>query len=536
MSSGIVVKEFTNRQWTASAVPTTMAWAAAARVVQAFWTGTSWTSVFHLWGMSRSSKAATTPPSPEDLYPLIVDSIHEGVFTVDQDFRVTSFNAEAERITGFSRRQAVGKKCYEVFRASICQNGCALRETLDTGRPLRDVRVDVLNASMLPVPITVSTAVLRSAGRLLGGVEIFRDISEIESLRNELKGQGAFENIVGASPAMKQLFQLLPDVAISDAPVLIEGPSGTGKELVASAIHNLSARRDRPFLRVNCGALPDSLLESELFGYMRGAFTDARRDKPGHFVLADGGTILLDEIGDITPAFQLKLLRVLQEGEVQPLGGTRPAKVDVRVLAATNRNLSAMVTEGRFRQDLYYRLRVVPITLSPLKDRRGDIPLLVEHFVRLQSLKTGKPIREIAPRAMAALCAYDYPGNVRELQNLIERAFVLCHGHRIEVGHLPVEVLRAKDLEAQDVVSLAGRRKPSERIVLQASRVRATASERAAADPVAQKLREALAAHGWSRTATARDLGIGRNTLWRRMREYGLIAARRTDKDGTRLA
>ena len=465
------------------------------------------------------------------LHSLILDSIREGVFTVDKDFRVTSFNAEAERITGFSRQKAVGRKCYEVFRASICQRGCALRETLETGRPLRDVRVDVLDAKMLPVPIAVSTAVLRSGGRLLGGVEIFRDISEIESLRNELKGQGSFENMVGASSAMKRLFQLLPDVAASDAPVLIEGPSGTGKELVASAIHRLSARRDRPFLRVNCGALPDSLLESELFGYVRGAFTDARRDKPGHFVLANGGTILLDEIGDITPAFQLKLLRVLQEGEVQPLGGTRPVKVDVRVLAATNRDLTAMVAEGRFRQDLYYRIRVVPVTLVPLVERREDIPLLVDHFVRLQALKTGKTIREVAPRAMEALSAYDYPGNVRELQNLIERAFVVCHGQRIELGHLPAEILRTKERGQADVELLAGRRKPSERAVLQAARP--ASPLRTSADPVAQKLREALAAHGWNRTATARSLGIGRNTLWRRMREHGLVSGTQTGKRGT---
>jgi PAS domain S-box-containing protein len=479
---------------------------------------------------SRKPESPVAPPH-EALHSLILDSIREGVFTVDPDFRVTSFNAEAERITGFSRREAVGRKCYEVFRASICQRGCALRETLETGRPLRDVRVDVLDAKMLPVPIAVSTAVLRSGGRLLGGVEIFRDISELESLRNELKGQGSFENIVGASPAMKRLFQLLPDVAASDAPVLVEGPSGTGKELVASAIHNLSARRDKPFLRVNCGALPDSLLESELFGYLRGAFTDARRDKPGHFVLADGGSILLDEIGDITPAFQLKLLRVLQEGEVQPLGGTRPVKVDVRVLCATNRDLAAMVAEGKFRQDLYYRIRVVPIALVPLRERREDIPLLVEHFVRLQALKTGKPIREVAPRAMAALGSYDYPGNVRELQNLIERAFVLCHGQRIEPGHLPAEILPNKEREQTDGDLLAGRRKPSERAVLQAAQ--SAAAQRASGDPVAQKLRETLAAHGWSRTATARSLGIGRNTLWRRMREHGLVANQRAGKRGT---
>jgi PAS domain S-box-containing protein len=479
---------------------------------------------------SRKPESRVTPP-PEALHSLILDSIREGVFTVDKDFRVTSFNAEAEGITGFSRREAVGRKCYEVLRASICQRGCALRETLDTGRPLRDVRVDVLNATMLPAPIAVSTAVLRSRGRLLGGVEIFRDISDIERLRSELKAQGSFENIVGASPAMKRLFQLLPDVAASDAPALIEGPSGTGKELVANAIHHLSARREKPFLRVNCGALPDTLLESELFGYLRGAFTDARRDKPGHFVLADGGTILLDEIGDVTPGFQLKLLRVLQEGEVQPLGGTCSVKVDVRVLAATNRNLAVMVAEGKFRQDLYDRIRVVPLTLAPLEERSEDIPLLVDHFVRLQALNTGKPIREVAPRAMAALCTYDYPGNVRELQNLIERAFVPCHGERIEIGHLPTEILHVRQRDEPEIDLQAGRRKPSEWAVLKTTgtAVKTGTTE----DPVAQKLREALAAHGWSRTETARSFGIGRNTLWRRMREHGMVPRKQTSKRGT---
>jgi PAS domain S-box-containing protein len=475
-----------------------------------------------------SKHGAPLAPPPEELHSLIFDSIHEGVFTVDHDFRVTSFNAEAERITGVPRRQAVGRKCYEVFRASICQHGCALRETLATGRPLRDVRVDVLNAAMLPVPLTVSTAVLRRGDRLVGGVEIFRDITDIESLRNELRGQGAFEDIVGKSLAMQELFRLLPDVAAADAPVLIEGPSGTGKELVASAIHRLSARRDKPFVRVNCGALPDTLLESELFGYRRGAFTDARRDKPGHFALADGGTILLDEIGDITPAFQLKLLRVLQEGEIQPLGGTRTLRVDVRVLAATNRDLAAQVAAGKFRQDLYYRIRVVPIALPPLCERREDIPLLVEHFVRLQALKTGKPIREVAPRAMAALRDHDYPGNVRELQNLIERAFVLCHGPRIELGHLPGEIGHGR---ATAAAAALAKRKPSERAVLRAEPP--VGKPKGTSDPVGQKLLDALAAHGWNRATTARSLGIGRNTLWRRMREYGLLAAHRRKARGT---
>jgi PAS domain S-box-containing protein len=474
-------------------------------------------------------------PSPlSELHALIFDSIHDGVFTVDHDFRITSFNSEAERITGVSRRQAVGKKCYEVFRASICQNGCALKETLSTGRPLRDVRIDVLNSSMVPVPLLVSTAVLRQGDRLEGGVEIFRDISDIESLRKELRGTTSFEDIVGASRIMQRLFRLLPDVAASDAPVLIEGPSGTGKELVASAIVSLSARANQPFVRVNCGALPDNLLESELFGYVRGAFTDARTDKPGHFALADGGTILLDEIGDVTPAFQVKLLRVLQEGEIQPLGGRKPVKVNVRVLAATNRDLARMVEEGRFRQDLYYRIRVVPVVLAPLKERREDVPLLVEHFIRRLALRTGKNIRDIAPKAMSALCAYDYPGNVRELQNILERVFVLCHSPRIELKDLPEDVLTRAQQQAQQQAALHARRRPSEHALLRSP---VPQGQRASEDLVAQRLLEALAAHAWDRTQTAKSLGIGRNTLWRRMKEHGLTSSRGSAPGrGTRIA
>jgi PAS domain S-box-containing protein len=486
--------------------------------------------------MPETRKQSTAAPPPvAELHALIFDSIHEGVFTVDHDFRVTSFNSEAERITGVSRREAVGKKCYEVFRASICQNGCALKETLSTGRPLRDVRIDVLNSSMVPVPLLVSTAAMRRGDRLEGGVEIFRDVSDLESLRKELKGRTSFEDIVGASPVMQQLFQFLPDVAASDAPVLIEGPSGTGKELVASAIHSLSARRNRPFVRVNCGALPDNLLESELFGYVRGAFTDARTDKPGHFTLADGGTILLDEIGDVTPAFQLKLLRVLQEGEIQPLGGRKPVKVDVRVLAATNRDLASMVSEGRFRQDLYYRIRVVPLVLAPLKERREDIPLLVDHFIRRLALKTGRNIRSIAPKAMAALGEYDYPGNVRELQNILERIFVLCHGPRIELKDLPEEILSHKTPSMKAEAGAQLRRKPSERRLLRS--LPAISGQRSTEDPVVQRLLDALTANAWDRTKTAQSLGIARNTLWRRMKEHGLAAARGpTGHRGTKIA
>ena len=382
--------------------------------------------------------------APQELYPLILDSITEGVFTVDSEFRITSFNAEAEAITGFSRQQALGHKCYEVLRASICQRGCALRKSLETGEPQRNVRVTVLNPDMQAVPICVSSAVLRDAeGRMIGGVEIFRDISEVEALRSELSGRHVFGDMIGASAAMQEIFRLIPDVAPTDASVLIDGASGTGKELVARAIHDRSPRREKPFVCVNCGALPDTLLESELFGYERGAFTGARGSKPGRFQQADGGTLFLDEVGELSPAFQVKLLRALQEGEVQPLGGREALRVDVRTIAATNRDLRHLVKEEKLREDLYYRLCVIPIHIPPLRERREDILPLLDHYMSRLKARTGKAIHEISSAALTALYDYDYPGNVRELMNILERAFVLCHQEEIDLAHLPAEVVAA---------------------------------------------------------------------------------------------
>lgn len=359
---------------------------------------------------------------------------------------------------------------------------------------------------MRTVPISVSTAVLKdAAGRLQGGVEVFRDLSDVETLRREIEGHRGMANIIGASEAMRDVLRVLPDIAACDATVLVQGPSGTGKELVARAIHDLSSRRRGPFVQVNCAALPDALLESELFGYVKGAFTDARRDKPGRFVQADGGTILLDEIGDVSAAFQVRLLRVLQEGEVQPLGSTRTLRPNVRVIAATNRDLTALVREGRFREDLYYRIRVVPVTLSALRSRREDIPLLVEHFVTRFAAKTGKSIRAVAPPALKVLLAYDFPGNIRELENIVERAFVMCHGPRIEVAHLPEEVTRPAVAASVVPAPVVG--------------VDDQSSE-------ALELLSVLQAHSWRRTETARVLGIGRNTLWRRMKRLGVGTTR----------
>jgi PAS domain S-box-containing protein len=431
---------------------------------------------------------------------IILDSIADGVFTVDEDWRIMSFNRAAERITGVPRGEAIGQRCCDVFRASICEGRCALRETLESGSPIVSKAIYILDAAGRRVPISISTAILKDAeGKVVGGVETFRDLSMVEELRKELQDKYTFVDIIGRSSAMRRLFDVLPDIADSSSTVLLEGASGTGKELFARAIHQLSPRREGPFVAINCGALPDTLLESELFGYKAGAFTDARGDKAGRFALADRGTILLDEIGDVSPAMQAKLLRVLQERVFEPLGSVEPVPVDVRIIAATNRDLSRLVRKGTFREDLYYRVNVVRLELPRLRDRRTDIPLLIDHFVgRLNRLRN-KDIAGVSEAAMAILMAYDYRGNVRELENIIEHAFVLCRGGLIGPQHLPP--------------ALAG---PTEG---------ATATRAGAMtlrDLESLHIAEALRQHGGNRAAAARALGINPSTLYRKAKSLDI--------------
>jgi transcriptional regulator with PAS, ATPase and Fis domain len=319
-------------------------------------------------------------------------------------------------------------------------------------------------------------------------VETFQDLSPIEQLQKELKSRYTFEDIVGRSPAMRKLFEILPQISESSSTVLIEGASGTGKELFARAIHSLSPRKNKPFIAVNCAALPDTLLESELFGHKAGAFTDAR--------LANGGTIFLDEIGDISPAMQVRFLRVLQDKIIEPLGGVQPIKTDVRVVAATNRDLSRQVQEGVFREDLYYRIRVISLKLPGLNQRREDIPLLVDHLVAKFNRLQGKNIEGVSEEVMAQLMEYEYPGNVRELENIIEQAFVLCRGQLIELHHLPAEMRPA------DAVGVGG-----------SSPMSLSSMEKLL-------IGEALRRHKGSRIKAARQLGINPSTLYRKLKSY----------------
>lgn len=426
----------------------------------------------------------------------LLDYVPDGVFTVDLQWRIASFNRAAEQITGIPRQEAIGQRCCDVFRASICESACALKQTLATGRPVVNKVVYVVDARGQRIPISISTAVLKDAkGRVVGGVESIRDLRVVEELHRQAQEQNRFADIIGRSASMRRIFEVLPAIAESDSTVLIEGASGTGKELFARAIHNMSKRAGKRLVAINCGALPDTLLESELFGYKAGAFTDARRDKPGRFAQAEKGTLFLDEIGDISPAMQSRLLRVLQERVYEPLGSVESVKTNVRVITATNKSLRQLVDEGKFREDLFYRIHVVRLELPSLRDRREDIPLLIEHFVAQFNGRQGKNICGVSDVVLGRLMEYDFPGNVRELENLIEHAFVLCQGGLIDMVHLPPHLrpaIKASSAPHQPGMSLQ------------------------AVETV--MLRDALRRNAGNKAKAAQELGIDVSTLFRKLR------------------
>jgi len=430
---------------------------------------------------------------------IILDSIADGVFTVDKDWRISSFNRAAEEITGVSRKDAVGQLCKDVLKADICERNCCLRATMRTGKPIVNKNVYIIDAEGRKRPISISTALLRDKkGKLLGAVETFRDISVEEDLRKAIEKKYSFADIISKNHRILQLFDILPDIAASNSTVLIEGESGTGKELFARAIHDLSPRKKQLFVAVNCSALPDTLLESELFGYKAGAFTDARKDKPGRFRLAENGTLFLDEIGEIAPSMQVKLLRVLQEKTYEPLGATQSVEHNVRIIAATNKDLDVLVREGSFREDLYYRINVFKIILPPLRERMEDIPLLIDHFIERFNVLQKKSIQGVSEEAMSVLMSYSYPGNIRELANIIERAFILCKTDLIEKKTLP-----------ESLFAMSANHKDSEVSSLR--------------DVEAAYLLNALKQNNWDRQKTARQLGIHKSTLYRKIKSLDIV-------------
>ncbi len=440
------------------------------------------------------------PPPPPALTEIILESISDGVFTVDHRWRITSFNRAAEEITGIPREETIGRYCWEVFRSNMCEGDCALRRTMEVGKSFVSSSTSIITAKKKQVPITVCTSLLKDEnGDILGGVEVFRDVSLIEELRRDLKGSFLFSDMVSRSRAMQDLFGMLDQIAQSDSTVLIQGETGTGKELLARAIHSLSLRKQAPFVAINCGALPDTLLESELFGYKAGAFTDARTDRQGLFSAAERGTILLDEIGDTSAAFQIKLLRVLEERSFQPLGSTVPIRTNVRLIAATNHDLQLLIETGAFRRDLYYRINIITLHLPPLRERIEDVPLLVERCIAKLNRRKNKLISGVDDRAMDILLGHDYPGNIRELENIIEHAFILCPEGCITERHLPT--------------SLSLRRPDS---------LRANGIDAMLAATEREAIIKALQETNYHREAAAARLGMHKSTLFRKIKKLSI--------------
>ncbi len=442
-------------------------------------------------------------PKPNDLMDIstrtILESISEGVITSDRRHRVVYLNRAAERILGVTREAAVGKRCSEVFHTSLCEEECVLLDTFNSNEPVTNRSAYLTTEAGDRIPVMISAVPLTDEdGVVVGGVETFRDVSLLENLRKELTGTVQLGDLVTRNLEMKRILDVLPQMAMSPSSVLIQGATGTGKEVLARAIHHLSLRHNRPFVAVNCGALPDTLLESELFGYEAGAFTGATKAKPGRFTLAEGGTLFLDEIGEISPAFQVKLLRVLQERTFEPLGSVKTLHSDVRIIAATNKNLMQEVRRGTFRDDLFYRLNVIQIDLPPLKKRKEDIPLLIDHFIRRFNAIQKKDVKGISTEALGVLMAYNFPGNIRELENFIERAFVLCNDGEIEMKHLPCGYLQLITI-------------PVERKDL-----------KTAMREMEKNLIEKALKRNKTKLEAADELGLHKSSLFRKMKELGI--------------
>jgi PAS domain S-box-containing protein len=433
---------------------------------------------------------------------LILDNLDIGVFTVNRGGHITSFNSMATAVTGYERQEILGQHHAKLTGCNLPGETCSLEESIATGKTLANLHRRLFTKDGRNLPIRANFMALRNeGGEIIGGLETFQDLSLIQQLNRAISNKYTFADMIGKDGVMQQIFEILPVVADSEANVLVEGPTGTGKDLLAKIIHNASRRKDKPFVKVNCAALPDNLLESEMFGYVKGAFTGADRDKPGRFQEADGGSIFLDEIGDMPLSLQAKLLRVLEDREFYPLGGRKLCRVDVRIIAATNQILENLVREKRFREDLFYRLNVMRLDLPPLKERRADIPLLINNFVKQYNVTKAASVIRIAEDAMDILLNYDYPGNIRELENIIEHACVLCRGELIEKRHLPMYL--------QTPISHLGEGLISGTDV-------ATAQHQWERERIIEVLKE----HRWHRQGAAQALGMDRTTLWRKMKKY----------------
>jgi PAS domain S-box-containing protein len=440
----------------------------------------------------------------------VVDTIQDGVMIVDVGGTIISANQALERITGYSRQELIGKPC-SILNCNICEvvfernsrHWCMLFKT----GSLKKRKCTLTRKDSSLIHILKNASILQdNQGQVIGAVETMTDISELmekdtqlEAIRRQLRSEDGFQGIIGTSPVMNRVFDMIVNVAGSDAPVLILGESGTGKELAARAIHMNSARKDKPYIKVNCAALNESLLESELFGHVKGAFTGAYQNREGRFEAASRGSIFLDEIGDLPISIQIKLLRVLEDRVIERVGDNHPISVDVRVITATNRNLKQLVEKGSFRSDFYYRINVIPLALPTLRERYEDIPLLAEYFFERVQLKSNKPIRGISPEAMQFLVQYHWPGNVRELKSAFEYAFAACQEAMIYPPHLPPDIQFRDEIPRSSLLETLN---PAER--------------------KKKELIEALAQTNGNQSLAGRILGISRVTVWNRMQRYGL--------------
>ena len=422
----------------------------------------------------------------------------EGTFTIDNDWTVTSFNNSAERITGFRKNEAVGRKCWEVFKSRLCRNGCHMERTIVKGKPSIENELEIVKKNGTIVPIRVNSSILRNnKNERIGAVETFMDVSEMRNLSEHLRERYRYDNIIGRNKEMERVFTLLDSVSQTDTTVLVTGESGTGKELVARAIHLNSPRAKGPFVALNCSAFAESLIESELFGHERGAFTGAVKTKAGKFEMAQGGTLFLDEIGDISLPVQTKLLRVIETRQFERVGGNRTIKMDTRIIAATNKILPDEIEAGRFRKDLFYRINVINIHLPPLTERMDDFPLLVNHFISSFNEKFVRKVARFSPEAYDLLTRYNWPGNVRELENVVEHSFVLSGQDVIAPECLPERI--RKPVKAESVKTLSTIKGAEREVIV-----------------------GVLKKHNGSRVKAAAELGINPSTLWRKMKRLGI--------------
>jgi len=449
----------------------------------------------------RSLRKATLPPA---LLETLFNSVSEGVFAVDLGFHIIAVNDAALKTLGLGRSQAIGIPYERAFRANLQGEDCPLRRAMADDEPQYNNSTLIRGPRNRQLPVTLSAAPVHAKdGQLIGGIVTIVDLAAKREHFRQLDRGRPLGGIVSSDPAMRRLFDVLPTIAGSATTVMINGETGTGKNLIARAIHALSARADRPMITVNCAALPETLLEAELFGHRAGAFTGAHKDRTGRLAAAEGGTLFLDEVGDIPLAMQVKLLRVLQERVFERLGEQEPIPCNVRFITATHRNLEEMIAAGTFRRDLFYRINVLNLEIPPLRDRKGDIPQLIQRFMERLGQSRGKPIQGVSSGALEILMAHNYPGNVRELENIIEHAWVMCRGHVLNVEHLPP--------------------------ALRATRATSPPGRGSFADMEARYLLEALESHDWHRGRAAAALGMHRTTLQRKIRKLGITLP---EKDG----